>query len=78
MAIQISDLMSKENLQTVWGRISALFVRKEDGKGLSTNDFSNEYKTKVDGIDEGANKYIHPDHALILPKPSPAKYCRHK
>lgn len=63
MAIQISDLMSKENLQTVWGRINALFVRKEDGKGLSTNDFSNEYKTKVDGIDEGANKYIHPDHA---------------
>lgn len=28
-------------------------VDKEDGKGLSTNDFTNEYKTKVDNATEG-------------------------
>lgn len=26
-------------------------VDKEDGKGLSTNDFTNEYKTKLDGLE---------------------------
>lgn len=30
-------------------------VDKEDGKGLSTNDFTNELKTKLDGIDENAS-----------------------
>lgn len=32
-------------------------VGKEVGKALSTNDFTDEYKQKLDGIDEGANKY---------------------
>ena len=36
-------------------------VDKVSGKGLSTNDFTNAYKNKLDGIEEGANKYIHPD-----------------
>lgn len=36
-------------------------VDKVSGKGLSTNDFTNVYKNKLDGIEEGANKYIHPD-----------------
>ena len=29
-------------------------VDKEEGKGLSENDFTNEYKGKLDGIDDGA------------------------
>ena len=29
-------------------------VDKEDGKGLSENDFTNGYKNKLDGIDDGA------------------------
>lgn len=35
-------------------------VSIEDGKGLSTNDFANDYKTKLDAIDAEANKYILP------------------
>ena len=35
-------------------------VDKERGKALSTNDFNNTYKNKLDGIDVGANKYTHP------------------
>lgn len=38
--------------------VSKSKVDKEDGKGLSTNDFTNEYKTKLDGIELGANKTI--------------------
>jgi len=30
----------------------------EAGKGLSTNDFTEEYKSKLDGISEGANKTV--------------------
>lgn len=36
-------------------------VSKETGKGLSTNDFTNEEKTKLDGIAEGANKTVVDD-----------------
>lgn len=39
-------------------KIDSLFVRKVDGKGLSTNDFTNELKAKLDGVAEGANKTI--------------------
>ena len=37
-------------------------VDKVSGKGLSTNDFTADYKTKLDGIAEGANKYTHPTY----------------
>lgn len=33
---------------------------KETGKSLSTNDFTTAYKNKLDGISEGANKYVLP------------------
>lgn len=39
-------------------------VTKEEGKGLSTNDFSNAEKEKLSGIEEGANKYILPDDVV--------------
>lgn len=35
-------------------------VDKVSGKGLSTNDFTAAYKTKLDGIATGANNYVHP------------------
>lgn len=35
-------------------------VDKVSGKGLSTNDFTAAYKTKLDGVEAGANKYVHP------------------
>lgn len=36
-------------------------VDKVDGKGLSTNDFTTAEKTKLAGVEECANRYIHPD-----------------
>lgn len=38
-------------------------VDKETGKGLSTNDFTDALKTKLDGIAAGANNYVHPASA---------------
>lgn len=35
-------------------------VDKVEGKGLSTNDYTTEEKTKLAGIEEGANKYELP------------------
>lgn len=37
-------------------------VDKEAGKGLSTNDYTTAEKTKLAGIAEGANKYVHPSY----------------
>ena len=35
-------------------------VDKIDGKRLSTEDYSTQEKQKLAGVDEGANKYVHP------------------
>ena len=43
------------------------YVEKETGKGLSTNDFTTELLNKLNGIEDEANKYVHPTntaHAL--------------
>ena len=45
-----------------WGVDLSGYVQKEAGKGLSTNDFTTAEKTKLSGIEEGANKYVHPTH----------------
>lgn len=37
-------------------------VDKVEGKGLSTNDFTAAYKSKLDGIASGANAYTHPSY----------------
>lgn len=45
-------------------RIKALELGKVDkveGKELSSNDFTDAYKTKLDGIDAQANKYVLPE-----------------
>lgn len=36
------------------------YVEKEEGKDLSTNDYTTEEKEKLAGIAEGANNYTHP------------------
>lgn len=38
------------------------YVEKEDGKGLSDENFTAALKDKLDGIAAGANKYVHPTH----------------
>lgn len=37
-------------------KVTELFVRKESGKGISSNDYTTEEKEKLKGISEGANQ----------------------
>lgn len=53
-------------------------VDKEDGKALSSNDFTDEYKAKLDGIEEGANKYAIPDGGVTTAKLAASAVTREK
>lgn len=59
--------LDENGLLYLWGLIKnhvsntvANKVDKVDGKGLSTNDFTDTLKTKIDGVETEANKYVHP------------------
>ena len=45
-------------------KIEDIFVRKESGKGLSSNDFTTAEKNKLAGIATGANAYTHPSSGV--------------
>lgn len=45
-------------LAQVWSIILASFVAQETGKGLSTNDFSNEFKQKLTELNENAQENV--------------------
>ena len=50
-------------------KVKELLAKKVDvvsGKGLSTNDYTTEEKTKLSGIAEGANKYVLPAAGTTL------------
>ena len=55
--------LDKDGLLYVWQKIKAAFVSKEAGKGLSSNDFTTEYKNKVDANAEA--KHTHENKAII-------------
>ena len=55
-----NNYLDKNGLLYLWQKIKDKFVAKESGKGLSTNDFTTTLKNKLEGIQEGANKYALP------------------
>ena len=54
----INEILTKE-----LDEILAKKANVEQGKGFSSNDFSNTLLKKLQGIEEGANKYTHPTNA---------------
>lgn len=48
------------NLKTFLASLKGLFVAQESGKGLSSNDFTTAEKSKLAGIEAGANAYSLP------------------
>lgn len=55
-ARRISEIISG-----VWTKIKSALSKKVDkvaGKGLSTNDFTNSYKSKLDGLDSALSKKV--------------------
>ena len=71
MANKIDYRLDENGLAHLWQRIKLLVtnkvsnkVDKVDGKGLSTNDYTNAEKTKLAGIADGAQRNVQPDWAL--------------
>ncbi|MCM1323296.1 MAG: hypothetical protein NC218_03860 [Acetobacter sp.] len=68
-----------ESLTDQIDRLESDKVDKVDGKGLSTNDFTNEYKQKLDDVESGAEVNVQADwkesdstsDAYIKNKPAP-------
>ena len=58
---KLTDTSSTSPLSAKQGKIlNDTKVDKVDGKDLSTNDFTDELKSKLDSIAENANNYTHP------------------
>jgi len=55
----MNGFLDQAGLGVLWTKLKETFVRKEAGKGLSTNDFTTEEKDKLKGL---AN-YTHPTAA---------------
>ena len=56
----MANFLDKAGLQYFWEKITSKFVAKEEGKGLSSNDYTTTEKNKLAGIAEGANNYTLP------------------
>lgn len=54
-------LLDNLGLVRLWNRIVAFFVQKEEGKGLSSNDYTDAEKTKLAGIEHGAEVNVQSD-----------------
>lgn len=55
--------LDNDGLKQLYGKLMARLNNKVDkvtGKGLSTNDFTTTLLNKLNGIADGANKFIHP------------------
>lgn len=57
----MAKYLDSNGLLYLWQKIKSKFVEKEAGKGLSTNDFTTEEKTKLSGIASGAQVNVKPD-----------------
>ena len=59
----MAKFLDMDGLQHLWSQIKSRLLNKVDvveGKGLSEKDFTTEYETKLKGIEENANNYVHP------------------
>lgn len=62
-----NKFLDSNGLLKVWDLIKTNFVKQEKGKGLSTNDFTDDEKTKLAGIDSGAqpNQFAYSSVKLL-------------
>ena len=58
----MSKFLDSNGLLYLWSKITAGFVAKATGKGLSTNHYTTAEKDKLAGIAAGANAYTHPGY----------------
>ena len=55
--------VSLQNLEQFWDKLKGMFVHKEDGKGLSTNDLTDSLKSKYDDAYTHSQAAHSPDDA---------------
>lgn len=46
-----APFLDKAGFTHLWSKIAGKFVAKEEGKGLSSNDFTDDDKNKLDSLD---------------------------
>ena len=82
--IGVAQILNKPSIPSIAGLATVVYVDQQDnlkvdkvvGKGLSENDFTNTLKTKLDGIESGAQVNVNADwnatsgDAEILNKPT--------
>lgn len=59
----MAKFLDMDGLTYLWGQLKEFLnnkVDKEEGKVLSTNDYTTIEKEKLNSIEENANNYIHP------------------
>ena len=64
----MAKYLDMDGLVYLWTQIKNKLSTKVDvvsGKGLSTNDYTTTEKTKLSGIETGANKYVHPASGVV-------------
>ena len=72
----MSYRLDQDSLKLIFKQVKDNMVAKEEGKGLSSNDFTAEAKSKLDGVAAGAQVNVQADwnatsgDALIKNKPS--------
>lgn len=62
--IMANKYLDENGLLYFWQKIKSRFVAQESGKGLSTNDFTTAEKTKLSGIETGAEVNVIESIAL--------------
>lgn len=65
----MAKYLDYNGLSYFWEKLEALFGGKVDkitGKELSTNDYTTAEKTKLAGIEAGANNYVLPEASTTL------------
>lgn len=60
---RLSTVLSNTPTTTYVDAVVDNKVDKVEGKGLSTNDYTNTEKNKLSGIEANANNYVHPTTA---------------
>lgn len=51
---EMGKYLDQAGLEYVWDKAKSTFVIAEEGKGLSSNDFTDEWKQKVEDLEETA------------------------
>ena len=69
MAIAMNKNVTNVALEQLWSNLNTRILPKkvdaQEGYGLSKNDFTDALLSKLNGIEDGANLYVHPKSGIV-------------